>query len=197
MSALPNKAHEQFAQEYMVDLNATAAYRRTYPKAGAKSAEAAGPRLLGKVRVAARIAALQEERIARTQISADRVIAELARLGFSDMRDFTEWGPSGVTLKDSSTLTEDQARCVAEVSETTGEKSGSLRFKLHDKLGALVKLGQHLGVRFVERHEHTGKDGQPLPSPQVVFYAPDNGRGERMTVPTDGNGRKAHGHRSR
>lgn len=192
---LKNDAHERFCQEYLVDLNATAAYQRVYPKVSATSAPAAGARLLKNVKVQTRLTELQQARSERTQITADRVITELARIGFSDMRDFTEWGPQGVTLKPSDTLTDDQARCVAEVSETTGEKSGSLRFKLHDKLGALVKLGQHLGVKFVERHEHTGKDGTPLPAPQVVFYSPDNGRGDRLALTAEPNGKGAHGQR--
>lgn len=188
---LTNPRHERFAQEYLSNLNATEAYRRAYPKASVKTAEANGCRLLGNAKVASRVAGLQAERAKRTEVTADKVIAELAMVGFSDMRSFTRWGPAGVSLIDSATLTEDQSRCVAEVSETVGEKSSSLRFKLHDKVGALIKLGQHLGIRFVERHEHTGKDGAPLPAaPILVYEIPDNGRG---VVTVNGNGR--HGHR--
>ncbi len=161
MTRLANDAHERFAHEYLVDLNATAAYRRVYPKAKGTTAEVNGCRLLGNAKVAARVGELQSARSQRTQITADMVIAELARLGFSDMRDFTEWGPTGVSLKASSRLTDDQARCVAEVSESIGEKSSSLRFKLHDKVGALVKLGQHLGL-FTEKVEHSGPGGGPI-----------------------------------
>lgn len=186
MSTLTNNAHERFAQEYLKDLNATAAYRRVYPKAQPKSAEAAGPRLIGNVRVLERIAELQDQRAKRTELTADMVITELARVGFSDMRAFTKWGPSGVSLIDSTALTDDQARCVAEVSETTGEKSSSMRFKLHDKVQALIKLGQHLGIKFVERHEVTGKDGADLPPAVVTVYMPDNHRGGRVL---NGNGR--------
>ena len=71
------------------------------------------------------------------------------------MRQFTTWGPSGVTLRDSAELDEDAARCVAEVSETTSKDGGSVKFKLHDKVGALTLAGKHLGM-FTERVEHTG-----------------------------------------
>jgi phage terminase small subunit len=167
---LPNARHERFCQEYLLDLNATAAYRRTYPKVSQKAAEASGPRLLGNVRVAARVAALQATRSERLEVTADMVVRELAGIGFSDMRTFSTWGPSGVQLIDSENLTDLQAKCVAEVSETTGEKSNSLRFKLHDKVAALVKLGQHLGM-FTEKHEHAGavvvrviREDAPVPS---------------------------------
>jgi phage terminase small subunit len=198
VSALANAKHEAFCQQFLVDLNASAAYRRAYPDAKPKSAEASGCRLLGNVKVAARLAELKAERAERNEVTADMVIQELARIGFSDMRAFSNWGPGGVRLIDSNTLTEDQARCIAEVAESTSKDGGSLKFKLHDKVGALVKLGQHLGIRFVERHEHTGKDGEPLPTAQVVVYEiPDNGRGGVLRERVAGivsNGRK-NGHR--
>jgi phage terminase small subunit len=71
------------------------------------------------------------------------------------------WGPKGVVLIDSSELTEDEAALVSEVSETTTAAGGSMKVKLHDKLGALEKIGKHLGM-FVDKHEHTGAEGQPL-----------------------------------
>ena len=56
------------------------------------------------------------------------------------------WGPDGVRLKDSGTLTPAQCRVVAEVSETTTEHGGTIRLKLHNKLTALEKLGERLGL---------------------------------------------------
>jgi phage terminase small subunit len=194
MRRLKNPRHERFCHEYLKDLNATAAYLRTYPRAKQQTAENNGPRLLGNAWVSDRVAQLQQERAERTAVTADQVITELARIGFSDLREFVTWGPRGVILTDSDTLTEDQARCVAEVSETVGDKSRTRRFKLHDKVTALIKLGQHLGIKFVERHEHTGKDGADLPGPQVIFYAPDNGRGPpplaQLRATVNGNGRR-------
>jgi phage terminase small subunit len=83
----------------------------------------------------------------RTEITADRVLQEFSRIGLSDMRDFLSWGPDGVKVKDSGALTEDQARAVAEVSETKG---GPVRLKVHDKQAALVNCARHLGM-FAER----------------------------------------------
>ena len=146
VTPLLSDAHEQFCQEYLVDLNATAAYQRVYREASAKSASAAGVRLLGNVRVAKRVSALQVERAQRTRVTQDDVIEELKRIAFSDMRTFAEWGPGGVKLKDGASLPDDAARCVAEVCETVTKDGGSRRFKLHDKVGALAQLGKHLGL---------------------------------------------------
>jgi phage terminase small subunit len=36
-----------------------------------------------------------------------------------------------------------------------------VKFRLGDKRAALVDLGRHLGM-FVNKHQHTGKDGGPI-----------------------------------
>lgn len=51
---------ERFAQAYVKSSNATEAYTVAYPKASRKSASAAGVRLLGNVKIAVRVALLQE-----------------------------------------------------------------------------------------------------------------------------------------
>ncbi len=69
---------ERFCREYVVDLNATAAARRS--GYSAKTAHVQGPRLLANVRVASRIAELQGEAARRNKITVDNVVAELQRL---------------------------------------------------------------------------------------------------------------------
>lgn len=59
-------SEERFAEEYLIDLNATQAYMRSYPGATNSSADTLGPRMLGKVRVAEKIHALKKERSERT-----------------------------------------------------------------------------------------------------------------------------------
>ena len=49
-------------------------------------------------------------------------------------------------MKPQEDLTSDQQAAVAEVSETKTEKGGTVKIKLHDKLGALEKIGRHLGM---------------------------------------------------
>lgn len=132
---------EEFAQQYLVDLNAAQAAKR----AGYKHIDN-GRQLLTKTHVSDRIAELQAARGERTEITQDRVLEELAKLGFSDMRQFSSWGPKGVTWKDSDELSPEAAACVAEVSETITEGGRTRKFKLHDKKGSLELIGRHLGM---------------------------------------------------
>ena len=134
----------RFVDEYLIDLNATqAAIRAGY---SAKTAEWIGPQLLGKTHVQERINSAQRERSARTGITADRVLKEIARVAFADPRMVMSWGPNGVTLRDSSELSDDAAAAVAEVSETWSESGGSRKVKMHDKIAALEKLARHVGL---------------------------------------------------
>jgi phage terminase small subunit len=154
-----------FVQEYLIDLNATRSYKTAGYVAKGNAAEVNASRLLSNAKVQAAIQEAMDKRATRTEITADRVLQELAKIGFANMSDYTTWGPKGVALKDSSTLTPDQAAAVSEVSETITEAGGSIRFKLHDKISALEKIGKHLGM-FKEKVELTGDEGGPL---QVVF----------------------------
>ena len=132
----------RFVEEYLVDCNATAAaVRAGYSE---KSARDAGPRLRGLPHVRQAIEAAMAERSQRLGITQDRVVVELARLAFADMRDFVAWGEGGVRLRPSDTLTADQAACVSEIVETPGK---GVRVKLYGKTQALSALSRHLGTR--------------------------------------------------
>lgn len=66
---------EQFCQEYIIDLNAKqAAIRTGYSE---RSAEVTGSRLLSNHKVASRISELKAQRVERTEITADYVLAGL------------------------------------------------------------------------------------------------------------------------
>ncbi len=148
---------ERFVAEYLVDLNAAGAYRRAgYKVRNDNVAAVEGHRLLRNPNVVAVIAAGQAQRAARVQVEADEVLRGLLRIARADMRKYASWGPEGVILKESSTLSDDDAAAVAELSQTISESGGSIRFKLHDKLSAWEKLGKHLGL-FKEVVEHQGK----------------------------------------
>lgn len=160
---------KRFVEEYLIDLNATqAAIRAGYSK---KTAHSQGQRLLKNVEISAMIEKAISERSERTQVTADEVIREYARLAFSDMLDYVSFGPSGVAIRDSKELDEDAARAIAEVSESKSQSGGSIKFKLHSKTEALQALGRHLKL-FVDRVEHSGPDGDGV---QVIVIG-----GERI-----------------
>lgn len=159
----------QFVREYLIDLNATAAAKRAgYSE---ESAHSIGHENLRKPEIAAAIQRAMDDRATRTEITADRVLREYARVAFGDPRSVMEWGPDGVKLKASADLTDDEAALVSEVSQTTTKDGGSIKLKTNSKLQALEALGKHLGM-FVDRTEITGDAGEPL----VTVYMPANGR---------------------
>ena len=143
-----NARQKRFVEEYLIDLNATqAAIRAGY---SVKTAYSAGQRQLKKVEVKNAVDAALEKRRKANEVTAEKVIKELARIAFADPRKIFSWGPSGVTLLPSEDLTDDEAAAVAEVSQTITESGGSIKAKLHDKGKALELLGRHLGM-FVDK----------------------------------------------
>jgi len=135
----------RFAEEYLVDLNATqAALRAGYSKgcAGTHSL-----RLLRRPDVAAFVAEAQAARAERIGLTADRVVNELAKVAFGDPRGLFTWGEKGVALRDSGDLTRAEAALVSEISESHTASGGTTRhIKLHGKMAALMALGKHLGL---------------------------------------------------
>ncbi|MGB8180938.1 MAG: terminase small subunit, partial [Stellaceae bacterium] len=74
---------QQFVREYLVDLNAAAAARRSgYP---ARSATTRGNKLMARRDVQEAVKQAMAARAARTGVTADRVVLEYARIAFADM----------------------------------------------------------------------------------------------------------------
>lgn len=131
-----------FCREFIVDLcGKRAAIRAGYSE---KTAESQASRLLSTVKVQVEIQKMMDERSKRTEITADNVLKELATMGFSNIRDFAKWHGQNVRFVDSDELTESQAACISEVSQTETLHGGSFKIKLHDKKGSLELLGKHL-----------------------------------------------------
>lgn len=167
MAELTDK-QRAFVQEYLVDLNATqAAIRAGYSE---KTAQQIGAENLSKPVIAEAIAAAQKERAERTQITADRVLTELGKIGFANMEDYIQTTFEGDAYVDLSQMTRDQAAAVSEITvedykDGRGEDARDVRkvrLKLSDKRAALVDIGKHLGM-FVERKQLSGPNGGPIP----------------------------------
>jgi phage terminase small subunit len=150
----------RFAEEYIVDLNATqAAIRAGYSERTAKSI---GQENLTKPDLQEYIQNLMDERSKRTEITADMVLREYAKIGFSNITDYlkvsvkprpvtieTAEGSTmimedmqGVDLFDTDTIDSEKMRAVAEIKQTRD----GIALKLHDKKGALDSMARHLGM---------------------------------------------------
>lgn len=173
--ALTDK-QRRFVDEYLVDLNATqAAIRAGYSQ---KTARQIGDENLSKPDIAKAVQEAQAARSKRTEVTQDMVLRELAKIGFSDIRKIVRWGKTelrvtdagddegevtepyhGLALVSADDIDDDTAAAISEISE--GREG--LKIKLHDKKGALVDIGRHLGM-FKDRVEHSGPDGGPIPT---------------------------------
>ncbi|WP_368649647.1 terminase small subunit [Brucella intermedia] len=160
MSLTPKQ--ERFVAEYLIDLNATqAAIRAGYSE---KTAQQQGSRLLLNVVVQEAIAKGREKTAEKLEITKERIVEELAKIGFSNMLDYMRAGTDGDPYLDFSNLTREQAAALAEVTvedfkDGRGEDARDVRrikFKLHDKKGALVDMAKMLGF-MIEKHEHSGE----------------------------------------
>lgn len=141
-----------FADEYLIDLNATRAYRKAYPSVKRdETAAQAGSRMLRNVKVAAYIQERMQERQKRTEITQDRVLQELAAIAFAKATDYAEVTDECAKIKDTKDLDEQQIRAIAGIKEG---KFG-IEVKLNDKEKALELLGRHLGM-FKDKVEVSG-----------------------------------------
>lgn len=157
----------RFVDEYDVDGNATAAaIRAGYSE---KTAYAAGHRLLREPEVAAELDKRRAERAARADVSAEAVLAELWKIGSSDIRRLFNDSGSIIPL---AALDDRAAGAVASV-EVVVRPSGEVdndgnrevehvhKIKLWDKNAALTQLGRHFNL-FSDTLRHTGPDGGPV-----------------------------------
>lgn len=140
----------QFAAEYIQDFNATqAAIRAGYSKG---SAGQQGNRLLKDAQIQGWIKEAIDKRQARTEITADRVVQEMAKVGFASMRQFIRIDTDGQPQIDLTETEADALDALSEVSTETvlegeaGTKVRKTRIKLHDKMKALQALAEHTGV---------------------------------------------------
>lgn len=160
-----NGRQQQFCREYIIDLNATqAAIRAGY---SSKTAEAQASRLLTNVKIQKLIQELKNKRAQRTEITADRVLQEYARLGFFDPRKlFNDDGsPKGIHDLDDDTAAVLAGLEVMEIWEGRGDDRqfvGYLKkYKLADKKGALDSIARHLGM-FNDKVEVTANLNNPF-----------------------------------
>jgi phage terminase small subunit len=136
----------KFANEYLVDRNATAAYKRAGYKGQGATAGTNAARMLKNARVAAYIRKVEQKDQKRLEITRDRVLQRYARIAFGNIADFAQVKNGGVTFTETDQLPKDQWLAVAELGETTTKEGGSTRLKMLDPIPALNKLGEHLGL---------------------------------------------------
>jgi len=172
-----NPMQKLFIAAYVEKPNAT----RAALKAGYSpdSAYSQGHDLLKHPEIKAEIHSRLERISARYEVSRERVIAELAKLGLSNMGDFTRIDETtGDVYTDFSAVDRDQMAAVQELTveeytEGRGDDARNIKrtkFKLADKKGALLELAKINGW-MIDKVEHTGANGGPIQNSQTIAIA--------------------------
>lgn len=152
MAATLTKKQERFCKEYIVDFNGTrAAIAAGYSKTTAKVIAAQN---LSKLNIQNQIQSLSTAVNKKLDISVERIRLELARISFSDIRQF--YNEDG-TLIPVHELSDEAAACLAGIEEEEIKEwdadlkammpIGTLKkIRRHDKLKALEMLGRTEGI---------------------------------------------------
>lgn len=171
---------KRFVDEYLIDLNATRAYKAAYPSVKKDEvAASAAVRLLRNVKVQAYMKERQKKLQERTEITQDRVLLELAKIGFSNGSDFAKvvtkprkrkvWNDATqkyeekeveeqfVELINTDELPADKRAAIAAIKEG---KYG-IEVTSCDKVKALELIGKHLGM-FKDKVEISGQVNNPM-----------------------------------
>lgn len=152
---------KRFADEYLIDLNATRAYRAAGYRGSDVVCAAEGHKLLRNPKVAEYIAAAMEARAKRTNVDADYVLNRLVEIDQMDVLDIMN---DDMSLKPVPLWPPVWRRYlsgfeIAEIFEGRGEDRdivGMLKkIKWPDKVRNLELLGKHVDVQaFKDRVEH-------------------------------------------
>lgn len=162
LDKLTNK-QRLFADEYLIDLNASRAYKAIYKSCKKdETARVNGSKLLTNTNVSNYISKRMKEREKRTEITQDRVLKEYAKIAFFNPKDLfdKEGKPKDITELDNDTAAVIAGLKVNDVYEGFGEDRtfiGYLKeYKIADKKGALDSLARHLGM-FNDKLEVNGQ----------------------------------------
>jgi phage terminase small subunit len=138
---------QAFCDLYLIGLNAQDAYIQCYKTNNKNTAKSKAHHLLNKEYIKEYIEKRQQEVAKKTEVTIERVVNELAKLGFSNVKDlYTEDG----RLLQPHELSRDVASAIQEITireEIRGDEKVAeiIKYKLADKKGSLDLLMKHLG----------------------------------------------------
>lgn len=146
-------AQKAFCDEYLVDFNATRAYKAVYKNCKTDgSARACASELLTKPNIKEYIEKGKKAKAERCIVTQDMVLEELKKIGFANMKQvFNENGG----LKNIQDMDSDVAAAICSI-ESFEEFNGygadreyigdTKKIKMLDKTKALELIGKHLGM---------------------------------------------------
>lgn len=132
-----------------------------------KNASMYGKRYLDRPEVQEYLTEARKVVDVKTYASKERVLSELSGIALANISTFVSWGPSGVVLKESSTLSPNDLAMVKEVSEGRD----GVKIKLFEKSEALKLLGMEHGMF---QKNAVGSKENPLTIAQPVVLSGDS-----------------------
>lgn len=159
--SLLNIQQQKFITAYLLCGNATeAALKAGYSK---KTAYSQGHRLLKKAEIRTALQQATHKAAEKLDLTAERVLGEIARLAFFDIRKLVDntGKPKALSELDDDTAAAIVGLDVVNIGNSDAGIGEVLKFKLADKKGALEMAAKHLGL-LKDKVEVTGKDGEPL-----------------------------------
>jgi hypothetical protein len=122
---------KRFVAEYQKDQNATqAAIRAGYSK---NTARVTGPENLSKPDIAAAINGKAEKHLEKVDVSAERILEELATIAFSNIRDYVEFDDDGRARVTWDRMPPGSDHAIQSIGGRNG-------ISLHSKLDAIKTL---------------------------------------------------------
>jgi phage terminase small subunit len=171
----------RFIDEYLIDLNATQAYKRAgYSVKSDNAAGVEGLKLLRNPKIQEELKKRQDDLQKRTEITQENVLKELAKIAFSNGTDFAEivnrtvvdrethlpiidehtGEPriyKEVVVKATKDIPENKRAAIAAIKEN---KYG-ISVESYDKVKALELIGKHIGM-FTDKLEVKGNINNPF-----------------------------------
>lgn len=157
-------AQELFAQHVAAGKSQAEAYRNAYPKSGTWKDEAvwvAASKLMANAKVSVRVKELQEKHAAKFDITAERVLLEIARIAFFDPRKlyYPDGSPIPINLLDDDTAAALAGLDIHEEYEGTGKDRKFIgytkKYKVSEKNAALEKLAKYRGLYELDNKQKT------------------------------------------
>jgi phage terminase small subunit len=167
---------EKYAQGLFAGLSQREAYKQAYncENMKDKSIDEKACVLANDVKVRSRIDELTNELKQCNIVTVEKVLAELSKIGFADIKQYLVYktaktvvdhdektGDPIIDYKQIVDVIDSDSVDGSVIQEISISKDGTFKFKLHDKMAALEKMGKHLGM-FTDKMELTGKNGAPI-----------------------------------
>lgn len=134
---------KRFCDEYLIDLNATRAYKVAYSSCKKdETARVNSSRMLTNANIKEYIEERQKDIQKRTEITQDKVIQELAAIAFSNATEFASVRGNKVKIKNTKDLDENVKKAIVGIKKG---KNG-IEIKSADKVQALELLGKYFGI---------------------------------------------------